>query len=176
MVTYLGCSLNLHIMSSLENFFYLSELLKDVPFFIPSQGILVSARTYARMFVHTCPDGVIALQTSFLNRLSRNFTHMFTNVISCTSSNWAAQVTCTPPPPLIGGWPLNRRHRSTGFISLPIVMKFHTHVHKHHLLYEFENGHHRSHVSPPNRGLLPPLKIQIPQILMKFKPYVLATK
>ena len=28
---------------------------------------------------------------------------------------------------------------------------------------------------PPNRGLLPPLKIQIPLILMKFRPYVLAT-
>ena len=41
---------------------------------------------------------------------------------------------------------------------------------------KFKNGHHRSHVTPPNWGFLPPLKIQIPPILMKFKPYVLATK
>ena len=29
---------------------------------------------------------------------------------------------------------------------------------------KFENGHRRSHVNPPNRGLLPPLKINIPPI------------
>ena len=42
-----------------------------------------------------------------------------------------------------------RRHRSTDFISERIVTKLDTLVHKHHLLYEFEHGHHRSHVTPP---------------------------
>ena len=40
---------------------------------------------------------------------------------------------------------------------------------------EFENGHHRSNVTPIIGGFCPP-KIQIPPILMTFKPYVLATK
>ena len=61
----------------------------------------------------------------FLIWLSRNFTHVFTNTITCTSSrfnllwsktrsNWIWQI----------------------FISYPIVTKLHTRVHK-HLLYEF---------------------------------------
>ena len=45
---------------------------------------------------------------------------------------------------------LYRRHFLTD------VTKLHTRVHKRHLLYDFEHGHHRSHVTPLNRGLLPP--------------------
>ena len=47
---------------------------------------------------------------------------------------------------------------------------------------EFKNGHHRSTVAPqvgaeaPSRVFLPQLKIQMPPIWIKFKPYILATK
>ena len=51
-------------------------------------GYIRFSRTYIRMtVVRTCPNSVTALQTSFLNRLSRNFTHMFTNIFHCTSLN-----------------------------------------------------------------------------------------
>ena len=43
---------------------------------------------YVRTFVRTCPNGVTTLQTSFLNQLSRNFTQVFTNIISCMSSRF----------------------------------------------------------------------------------------
>ena len=48
------------------------------------------------------------------------------------------------------------RHRCTDFISSPIITELHTRVHKPHLMYKFENGHHRSHETPLNMGLLTP--------------------
>ena len=65
----------------------------------------------------------------FLKRLLWNFTHVFTNIISCTSSRF---------------YLLWSKTRSTSsltdladfFISYPIVTKLHTCVHKHCLLYE----------------------------------------
>ena len=49
-------------------------------------GICLYVHTFCS-FVRSHSNGVTALQTSFRNRLSRNLTHVFTNIISCTSSN-----------------------------------------------------------------------------------------
>ena len=135
------------------------------------------------MFVRTCPNGVTALQTSFLNRLSRNFTQCSQISSLAVVRKWASQVTCNPPPPNP-----NRELLPPETASPLYRLHFLTDCH--------ETSHMCSQTSslvgvrkwasqvpcnPPHLigGFCPPpptLKIQIPLILMKFKPYVLATK
>ena len=60
--------------------------------FLGLPGFLYPRRVYRDLSVHmyvcSYSNGVTALQASFLNRLSRSLTHMFTNVITCTSSSF----------------------------------------------------------------------------------------
>ena len=63
--------------------------------------------------VCTYPNGVTALQTSFLNWLSQNFTHVFPNIISCLSSRFDLL------------WSKTRsKSNSTDFLASPLYRLF----------------------------------------------------
>ena len=138
---------------------------------------------YVRMFVHTfvhmyvraCPNSVTALQTSFLNQLSRNFTRVHKHHLLYEFEHGHHRSHVTPPPldrGLLPPWNGVTALQTSFLNRLP---RNFTRVHKHHLLYEFENRHHRSHVTPLIGGLCPPENSNTSD-LMKLKPYVLASK
>ena len=130
----------------------------------PAFGLLLySRRVYrdlpVRSFIRV-PTPSPLYRLHFVTWLSRNFTHVFTNIISCTSSNMGITGHTKPPP--------NRGLPSPETASTALQTSFlnrlsqnFTRVHKNHLLYKLENGHHRSHItSSTNRGLLPPWKFR----------------
>ena len=119
------------------------------------------------MFVRTCPNCLIALQTSFLNLSSRNFTHVFTNIISCTSSNMGITGHMWLPPKIGGLCPPETA-------SLLYRLHFLTDCHKISHIYSQTSSLVR--VQKWASQVTCNLKIQISPILMKFKPYLLATK
>ena len=75
---------------------------------------------------------------------------------------WASQVTCNPP---------NRGSSTPSKLTYiwfqPIQTKFSHMIFDWNSSSEFENGHHRLNVTPPNRGCLPPKKMFVDMITLE---------